>query len=43
MPLDHWEADLVVGAAQFVTAYALRLRMAGILADKPELLNGTQG
>lgn len=35
MPLDHWEADLAVGAAQFVTAYALRLRTAGILADAP--------
>jgi hypothetical protein len=35
MPLDHWEADLAVGAAQFVTAYALRLRMAGLLVDAP--------
>jgi len=35
MPLDHWEADLAVGAAQFVTAYALRLRMSGILGDAP--------
>lgn len=33
MPLDQWEADLAVGAAQFVTAYALRLRSSGILAD----------
>jgi len=34
MPLDHWEADLSIGAAQFVTAYALRLRMSGLLAEK---------
>jgi hypothetical protein len=33
MPLDHWEADLAVGAAQFVTAYALRLRASGILVE----------
>lgn len=33
MPLDHWEADLAVGAAQFVVAYALRLQSAGILAE----------
>jgi len=41
MPLDHWEADLAVGAAQFVTTYALRLRMAGVLAEvsAPEALN----
>jgi hypothetical protein len=35
MPLDHWEAELAVGAAQFVTAYALRLRAAGLLAEAP--------
>jgi hypothetical protein len=34
MPLDHWEADLVVGATQFVAAYALRLRAAGSLAEE---------
>lgn len=33
MPLDHWETDLVVGLAQFVTAYALRLRTAGLLTE----------
>jgi len=35
MPLDHWEADLAVGATQFVTAYALRLRASGILGGAP--------
>lgn len=35
MPLDHWEADLAVGTAQFVTAYALRLRISGALGDAP--------
>lgn len=33
MPLDHWEADLVVGAAQFVLTYAIRLRSAGMLVE----------
>jgi len=33
MPLDHWEADLMVGAAQFVLTYALRLRSAGTLVE----------
>jgi len=31
MPLDHWEADLVLGAAQFILAYAMRLRATEIL------------
>jgi hypothetical protein len=31
MPLEHWETGLAVGAAQFITAYALRLRASGIL------------
>ncbi len=35
MPVDHWEADLVLGAAQFLLTYAKRLRLAGILADPP--------
>jgi hypothetical protein len=35
MPLDHWEADLVLGAAQFATTYALRLRQAGLLTEQP--------
>lgn len=35
MPLDHWEADLVLGAAQFLLTYAIRLRQAGILRDAP--------
>jgi hypothetical protein len=43
MPLDHWEADLAVGAAQFVTAYALRLRMAGLLSENPDPPSDPQG
>ncbi len=43
MPLDHWEADLVVGAAQFVTAYAIRLRLAGLLTDVPAPTTDAQG
>ena len=35
MPLDHWEADLATAMAQYVTAYALRLRTAEMLADAP--------
>lgn len=34
-PLDHWEADLILGATQFVLAYALRLRLAGDLTEIP--------
>jgi hypothetical protein len=26
VPLDHWEADLILGVSQFVLTYALRLR-----------------
>lgn len=37
MPLDHWEADLALGIAQLVTAYALRLRSGGVLAEQPAL------
>lgn len=35
MPLEHWEADLMVGTAQFVLAYAVRLRSVGILKEPP--------
>ena len=35
MPLEHWEADVVLGSAQFVLAYAMRLRSAGILKEPP--------
>lgn len=35
MPLDHWEADLMVGAAQLVLTYAIRLRSAGTLVEPP--------
>jgi hypothetical protein len=35
MPLDHWEADLMLGAAQFVLTYAIRLRTAGMLVEPP--------
>jgi hypothetical protein len=31
MPLDHWEAELVLAATQFVLTYALRLRTSGVL------------
>jgi hypothetical protein len=34
-PLDHWETDLIIGAAQFVLTYALRLRAAGLLTVPP--------
>jgi hypothetical protein len=37
MPLDHWEADLVLGAAQFLLAYVRRLRLAGVLAEVPPM------
>lgn len=30
-PLDHWEADLIIGAAQYLLAYAIRLRVTGQL------------
>lgn len=33
MPLDHWEAELVVATTQFVLAYALRLRSTGTLSN----------
>jgi hypothetical protein len=36
MPLDHWEADLALGLAQFSLTYALRLRAAGRLVAPPE-------
>jgi hypothetical protein len=35
MPLDHWEADVVLGSAQFTLSYALRLREQGILTEEP--------
>jgi len=35
MPLDHWEAEIALGAMQFVVAYALRLRASGALGDAP--------
>ena len=35
MPLEHWETDVVLGSAQFVLAYAVRLRGAGILKEPP--------
>lgn len=35
MPLEHWEADVVLGSAQFALAYAMRLRGAGILKESP--------
>lgn len=35
MPLEHWEADLILGAAQFLLTYASRLRMSGDLAHTP--------
>jgi hypothetical protein len=35
IPLDHWEAELVVGATQFLLAYALRLRSTDLLNLKP--------
>lgn len=31
MPLEHWEADVVLGCAQFLLGYALRLRSSGVL------------
>lgn len=31
MPLDHWEAELALGAAQFLLTYAVRLRESGVL------------
>jgi hypothetical protein len=34
-PLDHWETDLILGATQFLLAYALRLRLAGDLTESP--------
>jgi len=33
MPLEHWEADVVLGAVQFILTYALRLKSAGILVE----------
>jgi hypothetical protein len=35
MPLDHWEAEAVVAATQFVLTYALRLRSTGDLSLEP--------
>lgn len=35
MPLEHWEADVVLGSSQFVLAYAMRLRSAGVLREPP--------
>jgi len=34
MPLDHWETELALGIAQFMTTYALRLRSSGVLAEQ---------
>ncbi|MDA8316182.1 MAG: hypothetical protein M0010_13590 [Actinomycetota bacterium] len=36
MPLDHWEAELALGIAQFVTTYAVRLRNGGLMAEQPD-------
>jgi hypothetical protein len=33
MPLDHWEAEIVVGITQFVLTYALRLRSTNALSS----------
>ncbi len=33
MPLEHWEADLTLGAAQFITSYANRLQANGTLRE----------
>jgi len=35
MPLDHWEADIAVALAQYILAYASRLRSNGVLATAP--------
>jgi hypothetical protein len=35
MPLDHWEADLAVAVAQYLLAYASRLRSNGVLSTTP--------
>ena len=40
MDLDHWEADLVLGATQFTLTYVLRLQAMGELVI-PE--NGPSG
>jgi len=32
VPLDHWEADLILGASQFLLTYALRLKAADLLS-----------
>jgi len=34
MPLDHWETELALGIAQFMTTYALRLRSRDVLAQQ---------
>lgn len=35
MPLDHWETELALGIAQFLTTYALRIRSSGLLNEQP--------
>ena len=35
MPVDHWEVEIAVALAQYILTYASRLRMSGILAEKP--------